>query len=59
MPEIVRDFDRYTDTVHCDARTHDFLIDALASGTQLATPERLARTAEFLRASATPDWAAR
>lgn len=58
MPEIVGDFDRYTDTVHCDALTHALLLEVLASGSQLATPERLARTADFLRANATPGWAA-
>jgi hypothetical protein len=57
-PEIVRDFERFTDTVHCDARTHDLLVDALASGEDRATPERLAQNAEFLRANASPDWAA-
>ncbi len=55
--EIVRDFARYTDTVHCDARTHDLLIEAFASGGNRATPESLARAADFLRANATPDWA--
>jgi hypothetical protein len=58
-PEIVCDFDRYTDTVHCDGPTHDLLIDAFASGEDLVSPGQLERTAEFLRATATPDWAVR
>ena len=59
LRQIVCDFDRYTDTVHCDELTHSLLMDVLAGRSQVATPERLARTADFLRANATRDWAGR
>lgn len=59
LPEIVLDLDRYTDTVHFDARTHDYLIDSIAADRHRATPETLALSESLLRREATHDWATR
>lgn len=59
IPEIVLDLDRYVDTVHFDAATHEYVIDAIATAKHLATPESVGATAAFLEREALPGWTER